>query len=78
MVNITASYIQVGFYHLLKHTHRILYTVDHLQTKLEEANSENCDPPSGNNFDLEAGQSQGLGMVQIESTRNAHMVHIVN
>ena len=29
-----------------------------------QANSENCGPPPGNNFDLEVGQ--GHGMVQIE------------
>ena len=38
-----------------------------MQKKLKsKANSENCGPPPGNNFDLEVGQCQGRGMVPIE------------
>ena len=35
-----------------------------MQTK--QANSENCGPSPGNNFDLVVGLSQGHGMVQNE------------
>ena len=43
--------------------------VSHIESLIKQANSENCGPPPGNNFDLEVGH----GIVSIE--RACHKDH---